>query len=531
MTDYTLQNAYNELASANTLYNNYKARWQFLLESYLGGEEYRSGKHLTIYKTETSAEYAQRLATTPLDNHCRAICSTYTSFLFREEPEREFASLSDNLNLLPFLEDADLDGRTLNAFMKDVAIWASVFGHCWIIVAKPQTNAQTRAGELAQGVRPYVNVLTPLVVTDWTWQRQPSGAYELSYIKYLEEVNDTFSTVKEWTKDTITTSQLNNQKHEVVEQTVEDNQLGRIPAVCVYAARSPVRGIGSSLINDIADYQKTIYNLNSEVEQSIRLSGHPTLVKTPSVEASAGAGSIALMPDDMDPNLKPYLLNVSTDINQIYSAINACVSAIDKMANTGSVRGIETQVMSGIAMEVEFQLLGAKLSEFADALELAEEQMWRIWAQYEGGVWDGEIEYPSAFNIRDTANEYKNLLTAKQTATTPDAIAVIEYNLRHLLDDPRYTISEEEAYEQAEYQEEIMEINQIAAEIRGQQIASTATTPQVTEQHPVTTPEDRTMHIQEMIMQGYTDEQMLAIHPEITQAAIDSAKQQLLDQG
>lgn len=528
--DYTLQNAYNQLASVNTLYTNYKARWQFLLESYLGGEEYRTGKHLTQYKTETIAEYNARLATTPLDNHCRSIIATYTSFLFREEPEREYGSLSDNLNLVPFLEDADLDGRTLDAFMKDVAIWSSVFGHCWIIVAKPQTNVATRAGELEQGVRPYVNVMTPLVVTDWTWERQPSGAYELSYIKYLEEVNDTFSTVKEWTRDEITTSQLNNEKQEVVGQTVEVNELGKIPAVCVYAARSPVRGIGASLITDIADYQKQIYNLNSEVEQSIRLSGHPTLVKTPDVEASAGAGSIALMPDNLDPGLKPYLLNVATDISSIYTAINNSIIAIDKMANTGSVRANETQTMSGIAMEVEFQLLNAKLAEFADALELAEEQMWRLWAMYEGGVWDGEIEYPGAFNIRDTANEYKNLQIAKQTATTPDAIAVIDYNLRHLLDDPRYTISEEEAYEQAEYQEEIIEINQIAAEIRGQQISANPQQPQVTEQHPTTTPEDRSMHIQEMVMQGYTDEQILAIHPEITQADIDDAKQQLINQ-
>jgi len=528
--DYTLQNAYNELASANTLYSNYKARWQFLLESYQGGEEYRTGKHLTMYKTETGTEYAQRLATTPLDNHCRSVISVYTSFLFREEPEREFNSLDGNLNLLPFLEDADLDGRSLDAFMKDVAIWSSVFGHCWIIVAKPQTNAATRAGELEQGVRPYVNVLTPLVVTDWTWERQPSGAYELSYIKYLEEVNDTFSTVKEWTRETITTSQLNNQKHELVEQQVEVNQLGKIPAICVYASRSPVRGIGASLITDIADYQKQIYNLNSEVEQSIRLNGHPTLVKTADVEASAGAGSIALMPDNLDPGLRPYLLNVATDVNQIYTAINNSVMAIDKMANTGSVRANETQVMSGVAMEVEFQLLNAKLAEFADALELAEEQMWRIWAMYEGGVWDGEIEYPGAFNIRDTANEYKNLQIAKQTATTPDAIAVIDYNLRHLLDDPRYTITEEEANEQSEYEEEIIELNQIAAEIRGAQISANPQPPQVSQEHPTTTPADRQMHIQEMVMQGYTDEQILAIHPEITQADIDDAKQQLINQ-
>jgi len=532
--DYTLQDAYNRLASANSLYTNYKQRWQFLLESYLGGDDYRSGKHLTQYKSETTGEYEARLATTPLANHVRSVVSVYTSFLFREEPDREFNSLQNNINLAPFLDDADLDGRSLDAFMKDVAIWSAVFGHCWVIVAKPQTNSATRAGELEQGVRPYVNILTPLVVTDWTWQRASSGAYNLSYIKYLEDVNDTFSTVKEWTKETIITSRLNNVKNEIVDVITEVNELGVIPAVIAYAARSPVRGVGASLVTDIADYQKQIYNLNSEVEQSIRLNGHPTLVKTVDVEASAGAGAIALMPDNLDPGLRPYLLNVATDVAQIYMAIENSVETIDKMANTGAVRAVQASSMSGVAMETEFQLLNAKLSEFADALELAEEQIWRLWAQYEGGVWDGEVEYPGSFNIRDTGNEYKNLQIAKQTATTPDAIAVIDYNLRHLLDDPRYTITEEEAYEQNSYQEEIIEINQIAAEIRGQQVSAEPAQAQPLTgeaEHPTTTPADRSAHIQQMIMDGYTDAQILAIHPEITADDILAAKEQLLNLG
>jgi hypothetical protein len=57
-----------------------------------------------------------------------------------------------DVNLKEFLEDADLDGRTMDAFMRDVAIWSAVFGHCWILTVKPQTNSTTRADELAQGV-------------------------------------------------------------------------------------------------------------------------------------------------------------------------------------------------------------------------------------------------------------------------------------------------------------------------------------------------------------------------------------------
>ena len=49
-------------------------------------------------------------------------------------------------------------------------------------------------------------------------------------------------------------------------------------------------------------------------------------------------------------------------------------------------------------------------------------------------------------------------------------------------------------------------------------------------EHPVTNGANRTEHIQEMIMEGYTDQQILSLHDEITQADIDSAKRDLLDQ-
>jgi hypothetical protein len=258
-----------------------------------------------------------------------------------------------------------------------------------------------------------------------------------------------------------------------VSQLIEPNGLGRIPATIAYATRSPVRGIGGSMISDIADAQKMIYNLSSEVEQSIRINGHPTLVKTPDVEASAGAGSVALMPDGMDPGLKPYLLNVSTDINQIYTSINSLVNSIDKMANTGAVRATESRTLSGVAMETEFQLLNARLAEFADNLELAEEQIWRWYALYEGTAFDGEIEYPDEFDVRDVPNALRSLQTIAGSIKTPEAQALLEYRVRELLEDPRYEIQYEESREQAMYQAEIDEIEKIQASLVNTQAMTT----------------------------------------------------------
>ena len=421
---------YLNILSANTLYNDYKARWRFYLESYLGGEEYRQAGHLTKYQLENAREYQARLDATPLDNHCKSVISTFISFLFREEPDRDFDQNGMDFTLEMFLHDADLEGRSLNAFMKDVAIWSNVFGHCWVIISKPNVGAVTQADEINQGVRPYLNVMPPLSVLDWRWQRSPSGHYKLTYFKYVEEINDTISTIKEWTPDFISTYVVETQQRAILEELVEVNGLGEIPAVQVYATRSPIRGIGSSTISDIADFQKAIYNEYSEIEQLIRLQNHPALVKTPDTEAGAGAGAIIMMPDNLDPGLRPFLLEPSGNgLSHIYDSIARRIAAIDKMANTGAVRATESRSMSGVAMETEFQLLNAKLSELADNLELAEEQIFQFYYKYLGQQWMGEIEYPGSFNIRDTSMEIDQLVKAKSAATDPIVLRKIDEHI------------------------------------------------------------------------------------------------------
>lgn len=429
----TLLEQYLYVTSTNRLYTRNRAQWQFLLESYAGGDDYSRGQHLTKYVNETQAEYEARVLSTHLENHCRSVISTYISFLFREEPHREFGSIEYDPMLESFLEDADMDGRSLNAFMKEVAIWSSVFGHTWVLCVKPNIGAQTKGDEIAADVRPYVNIISPLLVTDWRWNRLPNGRYNLTYFKYIEEGNESVSTVREWTTTEIHTWVIDHQNRTILEHTIEPNQLGEIPAIIAYNFKSPVRGVGMSDISDIAKAQRTIYNLTSEVEQSIRINGHPALVKTPGTEASAGAGAVIQMEDNLDPGLKPYILSVATDVNQIFTAIEHTTAIIDKMANTGSIRATESRRMSGVAQEQEFQLLNAKLSEKADNLELCEEQIWQWYCWYQGHSWDGKVEYPDSFAIRDTHNEIEALVKAKSAATDPRVLNIIDHELIELL--------------------------------------------------------------------------------------------------
>ena len=478
--DQIISTDYASAASANAIHTRNRNRWQFLLDSYVGGYEYRRGQYLTRYQLESDNEYQARCENTPLDNQCKSIISTYISFLFRLAPERELGSLETELTVPDFLEDCDWEGRNLDSFMKQAAIWSNVFGHSWILMSKPDVGAITRADEIAMNVRPYLNLLTPLAVTDWRWIRKLNGAYELVYFKYIEDSNGSVTTIKEWTPTDIVTTVIDHDKQEIVDRLVELNGLGRIPAVCLYAHTSSVRGIGISSINDIADAQRYIYNMTSEAEQAVRLGSHPSLVKTPETQAGAGAGSIIEMPMNLDPNLKPYVLEFSgQEISSIYTAIQNTVDAIDKMANTGSIRATEARTMSGVSREVEFQLLNSRLSEMADNIELAEEQLWELFAQYQGQTWDGEIRYPDSFAIRDTDNELDQLIKAKASIEYAPARSAIDNEIMELLElnlDEQPGNPNNNSYDQ-QLQEEIdeaqQEINEKAAERDAAIIAET----------------------------------------------------------
>jgi len=335
--------------------------------------------------------------------------------------------------------------------MRDVSTWSSVFGHVWLLLTKPNLGLITQAEELSAGVRPYLNMLTPLAVTDWNYSRNEIGKYYLDYFKYIEDFNGDIQVIKEWTPESIKTSTVNVKEREIVTQQEEENQLGMIPVVCAYNQRSDVRGIGVSDIQDIALQQKHIYNLTSEAVQAIQLGTHPSVVATPNTQMGQGPGSIIQMEEGLDPGLKPYALEFTgSPIDSIYKSINHAVDAIDKMANTGAIRATTQKTMSGVAMEVEFSLLNARLAQKGSALQLAEEQLWKIFGVYQNLEWQGEIVYPNSFNIRDKDKEITQLKTAKETATDPKIIQYIDGEIAEWLE-----------YEDYEGMDDTFEIHQM----------------------------------------------------------------------
>jgi hypothetical protein len=239
--------------------------------------------------------------------------------------------------------------------------------------------------------------------------------------------------------------------------------------------------------------QNAIYNELSEVEQTIRISGHPTLVKTIDTEAGAGAGAIITIPNELDPGLRPSLLQPSgQSIDMILNSIENKIKAIDRMGHLGSVRAIEQRSMSGIALQTEMLQLDTKLIDKAKNLQLAEEQIFRLFGLFQNTAWDGDIKYPSIFNIRDRSYEMDILKKAADTKPADPAI-------KQKIDEKIIDIIETDEDDRQEF---IEQMNNKPA------INPTTHT-------PITSPDAMIKHMREMVEQGYTDEQIMELHPEI----------------
>jgi hypothetical protein len=393
--------------------------WAFHYRSYTGGQDYQNGFLLNRYVLETDEEYLKRAENTPIDNHCKNVVQIYSSFLFRVPPTRDYGTLDGDPAIESFTKDADLDGRSFNNVIKEMQINSSIYGTCWAIIDKPRVITKTRAEELQQDIRPYISLYTPENVLNWNYERLANGRFYLTSLSLVEEATEDYAIIKVWSLEDISTFVVEDFNKPYAEGKIKmideiPNVLGEIPAVVLYNQKSQRRAIGISDLNDVAELQKSIYNDYSEIEQLIRLSNHPSLVKTPNVEASAGAGSIIEMPEDLAPELKPYIIQPSSQsLEGIMKVISMKVEAINRITHMGAVRNTKSQISSGVALRTEFELLNARLAEKADYLQNAEEQIWSLFAKWQNKVFDGDIIYPETFDLRDYSSDLEYLQRAK----------------------------------------------------------------------------------------------------------------------
>ena len=416
-----------ELEEVHRLYRANCAEWEFFRTAYLGGREWEEASLLYRYLNETAPQLAERLRQTPMENHCKSVVHTYSGFIWRVPPKRSFGALEGNRAALALNVNADKEGGSLNEFMKEVQLWASVFGCVWVVMDKPAVRGATKGDEISRDIRPYLKLYFPLHVLDWRFEESGSGCYELVFLKVRERVDGTNGShgsngegwvYRVWTRERVEVWRVDGSNDEAVLVSEGVNEVGVVPAVVHYNTKPLERGVAVSDLQDVARMQRSMYNDMSELAQMVRGSNHKTLVKNKGDDASTGAGGVIVMHEDTVPEKRPYLLQADAEaLLGLLQALEMKVEMINRMAHLTPVRTYRSAVASGVAIETEFQILNTLLAEKAAQLAVTENQLFRIFCRWEGVDYDAAnvvVTYPQRFELRDRRADLDFLVRAKE---------------------------------------------------------------------------------------------------------------------
>lgn len=404
-----------EFLKTHPLYESFLTEWNYHNRSYLGGRYYREGNYLLQHPFESDTNYARRKETAYFYNYCSPIIDILVSYLYWKSPERTYGKLSTE-TVPPrkpktlfdsFWWNVDYEGTSFDQFMRKTQRYAGIYGRVSIIVDKPQIVATSLLEELEMDVRPYLTIVTPENLLDWTYVTI-SGRPVLESVKIAEEWGGAGpSKVRVWTRSGWELWIL-NEKKEVILADAGMHALGEVPIVNIYNRRSGTRMIGVSDLQDIADINKNIYYLCSAAKEIIENTAFPMLAmpfdKTGASEVEEVGPKNIIQFDPEQPNSHPFWLEAPhSSLAEIREWIQQDTQEIARIAKMGGLRNTETstQPWTGVAIRAQMEQLKSSLVEKADNAEQAELDIFNLWAAWQGEKFTGEVKYRKDFDIED----------------------------------------------------------------------------------------------------------------------------------
>jgi len=418
----------------NSTYNDY---WNFLIESYEGGIDYTrshivksclgleyvkikvNGKILTSYANsnlfqhpkEKNEDYSKRLAMGYYYNFCAPIVDIYTEHLFKQSINTDFGSIDRDVLLRE--EDIDRQGSSISEFRKEIADYADILGHVFVICDMPNITEDVFSVQdlIDLDAFPYFSIHLPQNVINWSLDRFGQPHWVL--LREFSDVNTNpgafnrdptaLINYRLWTRDEWI---LFSGAYEEISRGTHD--LGRVPIVCIFNKRSKKSQNFRSVsdLADIAFIAKDVYNSCSELKQILRDQTFSILAMqgdTSDYNALAvGTSKGLLYPEGKNP---PQYVSPDRGNAEVYfSHIDRQVSKIFQLAKleggSASYNGQTAQEQSGVSKAWDFNQTNSALSKKAANLEDGEIKLWQLFALWTGKKFDGSIQYPTEFSIQ-----------------------------------------------------------------------------------------------------------------------------------
>lgn len=356
--------------------------------------------HLVPHMRESPEKFAGRAARAVYENHLREACERFVSYLGRRQPVRD--GLDAPLTRI-FADDCDMRGTPLSEFISSFSLQARARGSMLLLIDMPRADDDGPVSLLDQIERrrvPYLRAIKPEHLADYDLDDETGLFERVSVcIKYGDD-----ECIQTWTADGWEIRRKDDD--EVID--AGPHSFGRCPVIAFTESGEPFPCVGK--YSQIADMSLGIFNDSSGLDSILYDQTFSVFtLQVPSdasqYSASDAVATIGTSSMIVHQGITPQFVSPDPECAATYmeridrrEASIARVGMQDASTATGAAE-------SGTARKLRFERLNADLATFARRLQAMERQMWALFHRALGTLNRVAVDYPSDFNLVDSAAE------------------------------------------------------------------------------------------------------------------------------
>lgn len=421
LMDSIIINRFNFLAQALEGLGQFMPQVQYAQSDGLQRPSKVSGDCAIVpHPRESPDKYAARVDCAVYENHLRSACERFAAYLARKSPSRQGI---ENPFVGYFLNDADGMGNALDVVMHRIAIDTKARGSMLVLLDLPPEQTAISLAEMMSGQQRSVPYLVPIKPETLAgYKLDERGQFELVDIKAKHTAEDgkELDVVRRWTA---TNWEVWNGK-ELLAQG--EHPFGVCPVLAITENGASFPQVGKYA--QIADLSRRLYNSSAELVDMLRGQTFSVLalqipkdVHDPAQSASESVAQIGVHSLLIHQGNTPAFISPSSEPAQVYMAERAAIqSSIDRIGMETATQAGQQQE-SGLARKMRFEALNADLAGFARLLQGLEARIWHLF-HYALGLENRVLaQYPTDYNLTDTAAEL-DILALMQATGHPEPV-------------------------------------------------------------------------------------------------------------
>jgi len=394
------------------VYAKYRRLYGFWRNSYEGGQDYCK-KYLQTHRLESNDDYSKRIERSYFLNYTRNIVDIWTNALFRAGVSRQGETDEGK----QFLDDITGKGVRPNSFWKRASTYSSIHGRSYILIDSPVIDIDRapaiRTAVYDQQLRPYLKLIAAESFVDWSTDDLGNFNWALIGLSQTEDKNPLVARETQevylllepgkWT--------LFDSNDKVIDGG--ETKLDVVPIVIVHHVDFDENEIGESMITDISELNRAIFNWTSLLDEILYMQTFGQLV----IAANEGeisqklTGTKRIITVPKDTPFPP--LYISPDASQAGIFIQWIGKSVKEMFRLGFARksGIDDPEQYNTATGKVLDLfdLQQALANKAAALQEADTKVAEIVGKFYGKTERAYTAvYPTQFDLRTLEGEIED---------------------------------------------------------------------------------------------------------------------------